>query len=285
MKKMIITFCLGIFFLIPLSVTHALDFGTNVLVQATDKQLLKMKLDDEALTIFLIDTSGNMQNKDKQTTIDLINRFAVESEQARIAVIAYDNDSQVLVAPTTDSTVILEKLSTLESSGESNLTAGLKTAEELIKQSQNQKANIFIIADNAPTAGDMLKKGTYTSKDSHSYKYANAANEYAKQLKKSKVSIRTLIYLARVAKSTQAQTQRFFENIQNDGFFDISKSQTLDFLFERTKSDQTILTGQFDYGVRLMVIEMHRHNFIILIIILSSLVMLIKIKLCLIILV
>ena len=247
---MIITFCLGIFFLIPLSVTHALDFGTNVLVQATDKQLLKMKLDDEALTIFLIDTSGNMQNKDKQTTIDLINRFAVESEQARIAVIAYDNDSQVLVAPTTDSTVILEKLSTLESSGESNLTAGLKTAEELIKQSQNQKANIFIIADNAPTAGDMLKKGTYTSKDSHSYKYANAADEYAKQLKKSKVSIRTLIYLARVAKSTQAQTQRFFENIQNDGFFDISQNDHLDFLFERQRTNETLLTGQFDYGVR-----------------------------------
>ncbi len=250
MKKMIITFCLGIFFLIPLSVTHALDFGTNVLVQATDKQLLKMKLDDEALTIFLIDTSGNMQNKDKQTTIDLINRFAVESEQARIAVIAYDNDSQVLVAPTTDSTVILEKLSTLESSGESNLTAGLKTAEELIKQSQNQKANIFIIADNAPTAGDMLKKGTYTSKDSHSYKYANAADEYAQQLKKSKVSIRTLIYLARVAKSTQAQTQRFFENIQNDGFFDISQNDHLDFLFERQRTNETLLTGQFDYGVR-----------------------------------
>lgn len=247
---MIITFCLGIFFLIPLSVTHALDFGTNVLVQATDKQLLKMKLDDEALTIFLIDTSGNMQNKDKQTTIDLINRFAVESEQARIAVIAYDNDSQVLVAPTTDSTVILEKLSTLESSGESNLTAGLKTAEELIKQSQNQKANIFIIADNAPTAGDMLKKGTYTSKDSHSYKYANAADEYAHQLKKSKVSIRTLIYLARVAKSTQAQTQRFFENIQNDGFFDISQNDHLDFLFERQRTNETLLTGQFDYGVR-----------------------------------
>ena len=250
MKKMIITFCLGIFFLIPLSVTHALDFGTNVLVQATDKQLLKMKLDDEALTIFLIDTSGNMQNKDKQTTIDLINRFAVESEQARIAVIAYDNDSQVLVAPTTDSTVIREKLSTLESSGESNLTAGLKTAEELIKQSQNQKANIFIIADNAPTAGDMLKKGTYTSKDSHSYKYANAADAYAKQLKKSKVSIRTLIYLARVAKSTQAQTQRFFENIQNDGFFDISQNDHLDFLFERQRTNETLLTGQFDYGVR-----------------------------------
>ncbi len=214
---MIITFCLGIFFLIPLSVTHALDFGTNDLVQAT---------------------------------IDLINRFAVESEQARIAVIAYDNDSQVLVAPTTDSTVIREKLSTLESSGESNLTAGLKTAEELIKQSQNQKANIFIIADNAPTAGDTLKKGTYTSKDSHSYKYANAADEYAKQLKKSKVSIRTLIYLARVAKSTQAQTQRFFENIQNDGFFDISQNDHLDFLFERQRTNETLLTGQFDYGVR-----------------------------------
>ena len=180
----------------------------------------------------------------------MINRFAVESEQARIAVIAYDNDSQVLVAPTTDSTVIREKLSTLESSGESNLTAGLKTAEELIKQSQNQKANIFIIADNAPTAGDTLKKGTYTSKDSHSYKYANAADEYAKQLKKSKVSIRTLIYLARVAKSTQAQTQRFFENIQNDGFFDISQNDHLDFLFERQRTNETLLTGQFDYGVR-----------------------------------
>ena len=217
MKKMIITFCLGIFFLIPLSVTHALDFGTNDLVQAT---------------------------------IDLINRFAVESEQARIAVIAYDNDSQVLVAPTTDSTVIREKLSTLESSGESNLTAGLKTAEELIKQSQNQKANIFIIADNAPTAGDTLKKGTYTSKDSHSYKYSNAADAYAKQLKKSKVSIRTLIYLARVAKSTQAQAQRFFENIQNDGSFDISQNDYLDFLFERQRTNETLLTGQFDYGVR-----------------------------------
>lgn len=249
MKKLMVLLFSGIFFFIPIT-TFALDIESNNLLELTNQPVLKMKLDDDALTIFLVDTSGNMQNIDKKTTINLINRFAQESEQAKIAVVGYGNESQILVEPTTDRNLIREKLVGLSSAGESNLTTGLKAAESLVKQQTNQKVNLFIVADNTPTAGEVLKKGLYTSKDSHSYKYANAADEYAKQLKESKVSIRTLIYLARVAKSTQTHTQRFFENIQNDGFFDISQNDNLDFLFERQRIDKTLLTGQFDYGVR-----------------------------------
>lgn len=91
MKKIIITFCFGLLFLFPLPVAQALDFETSDALQATDKQLLKTTLDDKTLTIFLIDTSGNMQNVDKQKTIDLINRFAVESGQAMSRLALLDN--------------------------------------------------------------------------------------------------------------------------------------------------------------------------------------------------
>lgn len=249
MKQLMILLFSGIFVFIPIT-TFALDIESNNLLEITNQPVLKMKFDDDALTIFLVDTSGNMQNIDKKTTINLINRFAQESEQAKIAVVGYGNESQILVEPTTDRNVIREKLVGISSAGESNLTAGLKAADSLVKQQANQKVNLFIVADNTPTAGEVLKKGLYTSKDSHSYKYANAADEHAKQLKESKASIRTLIYLARVAKSTQTHTQRFFKNIQNDGFFDISQNANLDFLFERQRIDKTLLTGQFDYGVR-----------------------------------
>ena len=50
-----------------------------------------------------------------------------------------------------------------------------------------------------------------------------------------------------VANTTKDFTQRFFENIQNAGFVDIS--QGIDFLFEYIQPNQTLLSGQFDYGV------------------------------------
>ena len=178
MKTLLTLIFTGILFFISVTTTAALDVVNNELLDQKHEQVLKMKLADDDLTIFLVDTSGNMQNTDKQMTIDLITRFAQESGQAKIAVMSYGNDSQILVEPTTDRDLIREKLANLSTGGESNLTAGLKAAETLAKQQSILKANLFIIADNAPTTGDTLKKGIYNSKDSHSYKYANAAHEY-----------------------------------------------------------------------------------------------------------
>mgnify|MGYP002135047415 FL=1 len=251
MKTLLTLIFTGILFFISVTTTAALDVVNNELLDQKHEQVLKMKLADDDLTIFLVDTSGNMQNTDKQMTIDLITRFAQESGQAKIAVMSYGNDSQILVEPTTDRDLIREKLANLSTGGESNLTAGLKAAETLAKQQSNLKANLFIIADNAPTTGDTLKKGIYNSKDSHSYKYANAAHEYANKLKSSNIAIRALVYLSRVPDSRRDHTQRFFENIQTHGFFDLTLNHNLDFLFEHKRPDATLLTGQFNYGVQI----------------------------------
>jgi hypothetical protein len=118
---------------------------------------------------------------------------------------------------------------------------------KLVESKQFTKTNLIIISDNAPTSGETLQKGTYKRKDIYSYKFANAADDFAKVLKSARVSIRTLAFMDHVANTTKDFTQRFFENIQNAGFVDIS--QGIDFLFEYIEPNQTLLSGQFDYGV------------------------------------
>ena len=118
---------------------------------------------------------------------------------------------------------------------------------KLVESKQFTKTNLIIISDNAPTSGETLQKGTYKRKDIYSYKFANAADDFAKVLKSARVSIRTLAFMDHVANTTKDFTQRFFENIQNASFVDIS--QGIDFLFEYIEPNQTLLSGQFDYGV------------------------------------
>lgn len=247
MKKIMMSLFLGFMLIGHLSVANALDIEENPLLQASDEKLVKVNLDEATLTVFLIDTSRTMRGNGIQTTINLINRFAAESDETTISVISYDDESRTIIEPTKDRAVIQEKLTTLTCQGKSDLTSGLKTVGKLVESKQFTKTNLIIISDNAPTSGETLQKGTYKSKDIYSYKFANASDDYAKVLKSAKVSIRTLAFMNHVASTTRAFTQRFFENIQNDGFVDISEG--IDFLFEYIEPDQTLLSGQFNYGV------------------------------------
>ncbi len=247
MKKIMMILFLGFMLIGQLSVAYALDVEENPLLQTSREKLVKVNLDEATLTVFLIDTSRTMRGNGIQTTINLINRFATESDETKISVISYDDESRTIIEPTKDRAVIQEKLTTLTCQGKSDLTAGLKTVGKLVESKQFSKTNLIIISDNAPTSGETLQKGTYKSKDIYSYKFANASDDYAKVLKSAKVSIRTLAFMNHVASTTRVFSQRFFENIQNDGFVDISEG--IDFLFEYREPNQTLLSGQFDYGV------------------------------------
>ncbi|GAX47345.1 vWA domain-containing protein [Pseudolactococcus reticulitermitis] len=241
MKKLMMPLFLGLLFIGQLSVAQALDIEENPFLQASDEKLVKVNLDETTLTVFLIDTSRTMRGNGIQTTINLINRFATESDETTISVISYDDESRTIIEPTKDSAAIQEKLTTITCQGKSDLTAGLKTVGKLVESKQFTKTNLILISDNAPTSGEMLQKGTYKSKDIYSYKFANAADDFSKVLKSAKVSIRTLVFMDHVANTTKDFTQRFFENIQNDGFVDIS--QGIEYLFEYREPDQTLLSG------------------------------------------
>ena len=247
MKKIMMILFLGFMLIGQLSVAYALDVEENPLLQTSREKLVKVNLDEATLTVFLIDTSRTMRRNGIQTTINLINRFATESDETKISVISYDDESRTIIEPTKDRAVIQEKLTTLTCQGKSDLTAGLKTVGKLVESKQFTKTNLIIISDNAPTSGETLQKGTYKRKDIYSYKFANAADDFAKVLKSARVSIRTLAFMDHVANTTKDFTQRFFENIQNASFVDIS--QGIDFLFEYIEPNQTLLSGQFDYGV------------------------------------
>ena len=226
MKKIMMSLLLGVMLIGQLSVAHGLGVEENPFLQTSNEKIVKVNLDETTLIVFLIDTSRTMRGNGIQTTID---------------------ESRTIIEPTKDRGVIQEKLTTLTCQGKSDLTAGLKTVGKLVESKQFTKTNLIIISDNAPTSGETLQKGTYKRKDIYSYKFANAADDFAKVLKSARVSIRTLAFMDHVANTTKDFTQRFFENIQNAGFVDIS--QGIDFLFEYIEPNQTLLSGQFDYGV------------------------------------
>lgn len=188
-----------------------------------------------------------MRGNGIQTTVNLINRFAAESDETMLSAAKRLMRVGQLLNRQRIEESFKKSSRPLLGQGKSDLTACLKTVGKLVESKQFTKTNLIIISDNAPTSGETLQKGTYKRKDIYSYKFANAADDFAKVLKSARVSIRTLAFMDHVANTTKDFTQRFFENIQNAGFVDIS--QGIDFLFEYIEPNQTLLSGQFDYGV------------------------------------
>lgn len=174
MKKNLLVLLVSLLCFVSIKTVSAQDIEISDLLEPKQQELVKVALEANSLTIFLVDTSGNMQNKDKQTTIQLITRYAQESDGSNIAVITYGATAQVLVEPTHDPHLIQEKLKTLTSAGESNLSAGLFATKEMMAKVNSSKTNLFIIADKAPTVGEKMKQGVYKSQDNDNYQYANA---------------------------------------------------------------------------------------------------------------
>lgn len=238
---------LGVMLIGQLSVAHGLGVEENPFLQTSNEKIVKVNLDETTLTVFLIDTSRTMRGNGIQTTVNLINRFAAESDETMLSAAKRLMRVGQLLNRQRIEESFKKSSRPLLGQGKSDLTACLKTVGKLVESKQFTKTNLIIISDNAPTSGETLQKGTYKRKDIYSYKFANAADDFAKVLKSARVSIRTLAFMDHVANTTKDFTQRFFENIQNAGFVDIS--QGIDFLFEYIEPNQTLLSGQFDYGV------------------------------------
>lgn len=238
---------LGVMLIGQLSVAHGLGVEENPFLQTSNEKIVKVNLDETTLTVFLIDTSRTMRGNGIQTTVNLINRFAAESDETMLSAAKRLMRVGQLLNRQRIEESFKKSSRPLLGQGKSDLTACLKTVGKLVESKQFTKTNLIIISDNAPTSGETLQKGRYKRKDIYSYKFANAADDFAKVLKSARVSIRTLAFMDHVANTTKDFTQRFFENIQNAGFVDIS--QGIDFLFEYIEPNQTLLSGQFDYGV------------------------------------
>lgn len=247
MKRIMMSLLLGVMLIGQLSVAHGLGVEENPFLQTSNEKIVKVNLDETTLTVFLIDTSRTMRGNGIQTTVNLINRFAAESDETMLSAAKRLMRVGQLLNRQRIEESFKKSSRPLLGQGKSDLTACLKTVGKLVESKQFTKTNLIIISDNAPTSGETLQKGTYKRKDIYSYKFANAADDFAKVLKSARVSIRTLAFMDHVANTTKDFTQRFFENIQNAGFVDIS--QGIDFLFEYIEPNQTLLSGQFDYGV------------------------------------
>lgn len=247
MKKIMMSLLLGVMLIGQLSVAHGLGVEENPFLQTSNEKIVKVNLDETTLTVFLIDTSRTMRGNGIQTTVNLINRFAAESDETMLSAAKRLMRVGQLLNRQRIEESFKKSSRPLLGQGKSDLTACLKTVGKLVESKQFTKTNLIIISDNAPTSGETLQKRTYKRKDIYSYKFANAADDFAKVLKSARVSIRTLAFMDHVANTTKDFTQRFFENIQNAGFVDIS--QGIDFLFEYIEPNQTLLSGQFDYGV------------------------------------
>jgi Mg-chelatase subunit ChlD len=118
MKKIMMSLLLGVMLIGQLSVAHGLGVEENPFLQTSNEKIVKVNLDETTLTVFLIDTSRTMRGNGIQTTVNLINRFAAESDETMLSVISYDDESQTIIEPTKDRGVIQEKLTTLTWSGQ-----------------------------------------------------------------------------------------------------------------------------------------------------------------------
>jgi len=220
----------------------------------TQKQHVVWEKEDELddYIVFLLDTSYTMRGNSTNESRKLVAKFIAEANLAKqnqhIAIVSFNDSGQIIQPFTQNSEEVIESLKLLRNQGKTNLTDGLKKAEELFSTvPENTKKHILLVTDRTTTTGETFDS-PYNRKDIYSYKFANAADKQTNKLKELDVSIRTFLFFDKLVNTTKPFALRFFNNLQTHGLFDFKTADLIDFTFHRVEDKQKFISGTFSYG-------------------------------------
>jgi Ca-activated chloride channel family protein len=125
---------------------------------------IKIENRKDAIITLVIDTSGSMTEKNKLETIKSSIKIFLKqlAPKDRISIIAYSNEAKILIdnADISQENQILDALSKLQSSGGTNIEAGLTKGSEIAQKNYVSGAinRVLLCSDGANTMGESNAK-------------------------------------------------------------------------------------------------------------------------------
>jgi len=204
--------------------------------------------------VLAIDNSGSMYGRPISATKVAALRFCQQAfantSNTHIALITYDDYAVTLCDFTNDINTLSNAISHIQDSGLTSHYDGLYRADSLLSKITVTGAskNIVIMSDGLPNDGPTSYSGPYTSSDYSSYRYANAAVNYARELHQ-KYSIYALGFFHSLYGSNLTFGRRFMADLANCGYWEVNDPDDLEFTFGDI-ADQIVSakSGTFKYG-------------------------------------
>ncbi len=166
--------------------------------------------------VLVLDTSGSMDGTPIDETKKAANKFVdtILENDANIGIVSYSDDADVKSNFTKSKNSLENVINNLNTSGSTNMEAGLRSANNMLEQSQAKKKIIVLMSDGLPNEG--LEGDELVS--------------YANELKEKGVYIYTLGFFESVDDKTAPQS--LLERIANDGcHYEVSDADSLVFFF------------------------------------------------------
>ena len=166
--------------------------------------------------VLVLDTSSSMRGTPLDETKKAATNFVntILEEDASIGVVTYDKNADMKSDFTNSKNSLISVINKLDTSGNTNMEAGLRTADEMLTQSSAKKKIIVLMSDGEPNEG-LIGDGLIT---------------YANKLKGKGIYIYTLGFFESLGDKTAAQT--LMEKIASDGcHYEVSDVDSLVFFF------------------------------------------------------
>jgi len=182
------------------------------------------RLEEEALnpsaknleTVLVLDGSGSMEGTPMTETKTASYNFVdtILKSEANIGIVYYDDESNV-ASPLTDSQPYLNKaIDSIYAGGNTNIEAGLKSAEAMLQDSSAEKKIIVLMSDGEPNEG----------------KVGEDLIDYADELKSKGYYIYTLGFFSNI--SDKASAQNLMGAIASEGcHYEVAEAESLVFFF------------------------------------------------------
>ncbi len=103
----------------------------------------------------MLDTSGSMDGTPIDETKKAANKFvdSILENDANIGIVSYSDDAHVKSNFTKSKNSLENVINNLNTSGSTNMEAGLRSANNMLEQSQAKKKIIVLMSDGLPNEG------------------------------------------------------------------------------------------------------------------------------------
>lgn len=194
-------------------------------------------------TILLLDQSTSMRGIPMTNLKIAAKRFCEQTFQAQdtnyVAIVSYGSSAYERCLFTTSYDETAAAIDAINVQGSTDITEAILKADELfqdIPNNENTIKNIVLLSDGLPESGEQSGDGPYTSNDYKYYKYANAAYNAAETCKE-KYNIYTLGFFHSLTGGNLEFGQRFMNDLQNMGYYEVTDPEELEFVFGEVAED------------------------------------------------
>lgn len=204
-------------------------------------------------SVLVLDSSGSMSGQPLTAMKDAATLFceSVMEDHGKnyVAVVSYSSYANCICDFTTDLDTLENSIKSIYASGDTNVQGALYLADTKLAEVKDASAikNIVLLSDGVPCAGTAEYDGRYNSSDFYYYYNANSAYSEAKRSWSAGNYVYTLGFFHSLSGSSLEFGQRFLNDLQNAGYYDVTDPETLKFTFGQIAGAITKVTGEFSY--------------------------------------